>query len=65
MNTLNSKNDNFAESNTYGIDRFLGASVGTTPGTQSMFSTDDGRRDTRRSRRAALARARRRAKQVD
>ena len=49
MNTLHSKNDNFLESNARGSDRFLSASVGTTPGTHSFF---DGGNHHRRARRA-------------
>jgi hypothetical protein len=52
MNTLNSKNDNLAASNTRGTDRFLLASVGTTPGASSMFLGED--RHRRRAARRAL-----------
>jgi hypothetical protein len=61
MNTLNSKNDNFAESNTRGTDRFLLASVGTTPGAGSMFLGEDHQRprSARRELRSSTARQRR------
>jgi hypothetical protein len=60
MNTLNSKNDNFAESNTRDADRFLLASVGTTPGAGSMFLGEDRHRQraARRALRSSIARRR-------
>ena len=60
MNTMNSKNDNFAERNTRGTDRFLLASVGTTPGAGSMFLGEDRhhQRTARRALRAAAVRRR-------
>jgi hypothetical protein len=56
MNTLNSENDNFAESNTRGTDRFLLAPVGTTPGASSMILGED--RHRRRALRSSIGRRR-------
>jgi hypothetical protein len=60
MNALNSQNDNHAESNTRGIDRFLLASVGTTPGAGSLFLGEDRHRQraARRALRSSIARRR-------
>ena len=56
MNTLETRNDNFAETNSRGTDRFLRVTIGTTPGAHSIFSRDDRHRGPRRQRRARWAR---------
>ncbi|NNN07935.1 MAG: hypothetical protein HKL85_01930 [Acidimicrobiaceae bacterium] len=61
MNTLNAKNDNFTEFNTHGTDRFLAVSVGTTPGSHSLFHGEGSQRSARRTRRSGVVRRHRRA----